>query len=154
MTEENNPDTPSTYEKKEYSTFVVEREINVPRSAAWEVLLELIEKNVDGYLVEGDPAPHGLGAVIVLPLPGQELREEVISFEPPWRRVYEISGAPLNLYQGTTSFTDQEDGCLMVWSLLIDPLPGGESDGFIELSQQVITAFVDQIKITAESSVK
>jgi len=42
----------------------------------------------------------------------------------------------------------------MVWSLLIDPLPNGESDGFIALSQQVITAFVDQIKIAAESSAK
>ena len=105
-----------------------------------------------GYLTEGDPAPHGLGAVIALPIPGQDLREEVISFEPPWRRVYEISGAPVALYQGTTALTEEEDGCLMVWTLLIDPLPNGESDGFVTLSQQVITGFVDQIKTVAESS--
>ena len=154
MTEESISDVPSTYVKKEYTTFVVEREIDAPRDVAWNVLLGLIEKNVGGYLIEGDPAPHGLGAVLTLPLPGQELREEVISFEPPWRRVYEISGAPVTLYQGTTAVTDHGDGCLMIWSLLIDLLPNGESDGFIALSQQVITAFVDQIKIAAESSAK
>ena len=152
MNEENNPDDPPPYVKKEYTTFVVERHVDADRETTWNVLLELIEKNVGGYLTEGDPAPHGLGAVIALPIPGQDLREEVISFEPPWRRVYEISGAPVALYQGTTALTEEEDGCLMVWTLLIDPLPNGESDGFVTLSQQVITGFVDQIKTVAESS--
>ena len=117
MNEGNNPDDPPPYVKKEYTTFVVERHVDADRETTWNVLLELIEKNVGGYLTEGDPAPHGLGAVIALPIPGQDLREEVISFEPPWRRVYEISGAPVALYQGTTALTEEENGCLMVWTL-------------------------------------
>ena len=46
MTEESTSDVSSTYVKKEYTTFVVEREIDAPRDVAWNVLLELIEKNV------------------------------------------------------------------------------------------------------------
>ncbi len=69
MTEEGISDAPSTYVKKEYTTFVVEREIDAPRDVAWNVLLGLIEKNVGGYLIEGDPAPHGLGRSLLFRFP-------------------------------------------------------------------------------------
>ena len=54
MNEENIPDDPPPYVKKEYTTFVVERHVDADRETTWNVLLELIVKNV---LV--DEGPYG-----------------------------------------------------------------------------------------------
>ena len=78
----------------------LERHVNAPREHTWKVLNDLIEKAAGGYVVEGDPAPHGPGAVLHLKLPGlaefsdssEPLVETVLSFEPPWRRAYSVTG--------------------------------------------------------------
>ena len=78
------------------------------------------------------------------------LSEEVISFEPPWRRVYELSGAPVALYQGTTAFTDRGETCLMAWSVVVDPLPDNTSNDFLALVQPFLDNFADQVRTRAE----
>ena len=92
-----------------------------------------------------------LAAGIALSVGDLDLVEEVISFEPPWRRVYELSGAPVALYQGTTAFVDRGDSCLMSWSLLVDPLPGSASDAFMAAAEKFLTGFADRLKEMVES---
>ncbi len=138
-------------ERKTYRTFVVERELAATRQVAWDTLHEMILTGIDAYATDGDPAPHGLGAVLKFHLGGLDLTEIVISFEPPWRRVYELSGAPVALYQGTTAFVDQGDTCLMSWSLVIDPLPDGSGDSFIADAERFITGFVDRLEMVVKS---
>ncbi|MEE1522788.1 MAG: hypothetical protein V1248_08155, partial [Acidimicrobiales bacterium] len=84
-------------------------------------------------------------------LGGLDLTETVISFEPPWRRVYELSGAPVALYQGTTAFVDQGDTCLMSWSLVIDPRPDGSGDSFITDAERFVAGFVDRLEMVVNS---
>ena len=80
------------------------------------------------------------------------LAEQVISFEPPWRRVYELTGAPVVLYQGTTAFTDRGETCLMAWSLVIDPLPDGGSDRFLVAAEAFLDNFADALVTRAKAA--
>ena len=137
--------------RKEYTTVVVERQIAAPREVAFGALCDLISEATGGYAVDGDPSPHGLGARLEFSMGDLDLVEEVISFEPPWRRVYELSGAPVALYQGTTAFVDRGDSCLMSWSLLVDPLPGSASDAFMAAAEKFLTGFADRLKDMVES---
>ena len=136
--------------KKEYVTIVVEREILAPRTAAFDALCTLNSERAGGYVTEGDPAPHGLGAQVEFTVGDLHLAEQVISFEPPWRRVYELTGAPVVLYQGTTVFTDRGETCLMAWSLVIDPLPDGGSDRFLVAAETFLDDFADALVARAE----
>ncbi len=138
--------------KKQYTTVVVEREIDAPRSVAFDAVCELIEEATGGRVSDGAADPHGLGARFEFVLGGMALSEEVISFEPPWRRVYELSGAPVALYQGTTAFTDQGDTCLMAWSVLVEPLPDGASDEFLAMVRPFLDGFADRVKDRSETT--
>jgi len=138
--------------KKQYTTVVVEREIDAPRSVAFDAACELIDEATGGRVSDGTGDPRGLGARFEFILGGVALSEEVISFEPPWRRVYELSGAPVALYQGTTAFTDQGDTCLMAWSVLVEPLPDGASDEFLAMVQPFLDGFADRVKDRSETT--
>ena len=138
--------------KKEYVTIVVEREVPAPRAAAFDALCTLISERAGGYVIEGDPAPHGLGARVEFTVGDLHLAEQVISFEPPWRRVYELTGAPVVLYQGTTAFTDRGETCLMAWSLVIDPLPDGGSDRFLVAAEAFLDNFADALVTRAKAA--
>ena|GEM_PF-184255 len=140
-----------TAKRKAYRTSVIERELATTRQRAWDTLHEMIVASTGGYATDGDPAPHGLGAVLEFRLGDLDLTKTVISFEPPWRRVYELSGAPVVLYQGTTAFVDQGDTCLMSWSLVIDPMPDGSGDSFITDAEEFITGFVDRLEEVVKS---
>ena len=138
--------------KKPYTTFVVEREIAAPRAVAFDTVCNLINEATGGPVTPGQVDPRGLGARFEFTLGELDLSEEVISFEPPWRRVYELSGAPVVLYQGTTAFTDQGERCLMAWSVVIDPLPNGASDTFLTEVEPFLTRFADGVKVRAEAA--
>jgi hypothetical protein len=140
-----------TEQRRTYTSIVIEREISAPRQAVWDALLDMIASATGGHVVEGVPAPHGLGAVFEFGMDGLSFREEVISFEPPWRRVYDLTGAPVGLYQGTTAITDRGDSCLLAWSLVIEPLPDGASDAFIGVAETFLTGFADRLKAMVES---
>ena len=137
--------------KKQYTTFVAEREIATHRSVAFDALCSLIDESTGGPLVDGVPGPHCLGAKFPFVSSGMNLLEEIISFEPPWRRVYELSGAPVNLYQATTVFTDLGTSCIMAWAVLIDPLPEGASDAFIVSAKSFLSYIADELKLRAEA---
>ena len=137
--------------KKQYTTFVAERGIAAPRAVAFDAACALISEATGGPVVDGSPEPHGLGARFEFTLGDLDLSEEVISFEPPWRRVYELSGAPVALYQGTTAFTDQDDHCLMAWSIVVDPLSDGAPDTFLAHVESFLTRFADNVKARAEA---
>ena len=138
--------------KKQYTTVVVEREIDAPRSVAFDAACELIDEATGGRVSDGTGDPRGLGARFEFMLGGMALSEEVISFEPPWRRVYELSGTPVALYQGTTAFTDQGDTCLMAWSVLVEPLPNDASDGFLAMVRPFLDGFADRVKDRSETT--
>jgi len=62
-----------------------------------------------------------------------------------------LTGGPVALYQGSTLFTDRGLTCLMAWSLLIDPLPDGSSDGFVVAARNFLDRFADAVKDRAEA---
>ncbi len=133
-----------------YKTFVVERPVAAPRDAVWSALVSLVSSA--GYTVEGDPSPHGPGATTAFRLGDREIVERVLSFEPPWRRCYEIvSGAPVTLYQGTITIRDDGPRCLLVWSYLCDQGDDPAAEPFLASVQQVLRGAADRVAAAAES---
>lgn len=108
--------------KKTYTTFVIEREIAAPRQVVWDALVHLQPEEWAG----NHPA-------------------RIITVEPPWRRVYELEGAPVALFQGTVALRDDGPSCHLVWAALVDPLPGGASEAFIEAARTTLTNAVDRL---------
>lgn len=134
-----------------YKTFVVERPVAAPRANVWAAIVDLVSSG--GYVVEGDPAPHGPGATTTFRLGGRDLVERVLSFEPPWRRCYEIvSGAPVRLYQGTITLRDDGARCLLVWSYLCDPGDDPEAEAFLAAVQQVLRGAAERAAVAAEAA--
>ena len=135
-----------------YKTFVVERPVAAPRDIVWRELLALVGSG--GYVVPGDPAPHGPGARVTLRLDDHDLVEETLSLEAPWRRCYEmVEGAPVTLYQGTTTIRDDGDRCLLVWSYLADLGPDPRAEAFLERCQQALRTATELVADAAERTV-
>lgn len=134
-----------------YRHVVIERHLSAPRDDVWAALLVLLGDATGGYDTPGDPAPHGPGATKHFRLGDLDLTEVTVSLEAPWRRVYEItSGAPVKFYQGSTVIVPEGDGSILMWSALIEPLPDGGSDAFVERAEVALTAAVDRIVATVE----
>ncbi len=137
----------------------LERHVKAPREHAWKVLNDLIEQTAGGYVVEGDPSPHGEGAVLHLQLPGRHessgsgevLVETVLSFEPPWRRAYSVAGPTgLDLYHGTFVLRDDQDECHLSWGVVVDPEPSPEGSAFLDFAVATIDGFLDFVVAVAE----
>ena len=134
-----------------YKTFVVERPVDAPRDTVWHALLELV--GAAGYTVEGDPAPHGPGATIAFRLGDYDLVEQTRSVEPPWRRCYAVTaGAPVALYEGTTTIRDDGPTCLLVWSYVADPGDHEGAEAFLERAQQALRTATERVAVAAESA--
>ena len=132
----------------------LERHVRAGREHTWNVMLELIEKGTGGYVTEGHPAPHGVGSVLHLAMGDDEpLVETVLSFEPPWRRVYEVTGAAthLDLYQGTFVLRDDGPECHLSWGAVVDPEPSPEGLEFLEFAVAFIGGFLDQVVEAAQA---
>lgn len=141
--------------RKKHQSRSLERHVRAPREHTWKVMLELIEANTGGYVEEGDPPPHGEGAVLHLPLgDGPPLVETVLSFEPPWRRAYSVEGdaTGLDLYHGTFVLRDDGPECHLSWGVVYDPEPSEEGIAFIEFATTFIGRFLDQVVVAAEAS--
>ncbi|MEM7139627.1 MAG: SRPBCC family protein [Actinomycetota bacterium] len=145
---------PEKPKKVKHTSRSLERHVRAPREHTWTTMLELIEMNTGGYVVEGDPAPHGVGAVIHLQLgAGDPLVETVQSFEPPWRRNYRVEGDHgLDLYEGTFVLRDDGDECHLSWGLVVDPEPSEQGWAFVDLAMTVIGGFMDQVVEVAEAN--
>lgn len=129
-----------------YKTFVVERHLEVPREHVWPALLEFLGDATHGYAVPGDPPPHGAGAEKRFRLGQWDLVERTLSFEPPWRRVYEIvSGAPVRRYQGTTALRDDGPECHLIWSYFAEAHDDGSSAEFLERAKAAVTTAADLV---------
>jgi len=142
-------------EKKiRYTSRSLERHIMAPREHAWAVFLAAIEDGVGGYVVEGDPAPHGVGAVLHVRLHDSSapLVETVLSFEPPWRRSYKVEGdLPLDFFEGTFVFRDDGEECHLAWGVVVDPEPTEAGWEFLDVAIAFIDGFMDQLVALAEA---
>lgn len=138
--------------KVRYTSRSLERHIKAPRDHAWAVFLAAIEEAAGRYVVPGEPAPHGVGAVLHLPMgDGDPLVETVQSFEPPWRRNYRVEGdMPLDFYEGTFVFRDDGDECHLSWGVVVDPEPTDAGWGFLEHAMAAIGGFMDRVVELAE----
>lgn len=109
---------------------MVERHVEVPRARVWEALLDLV----------GDEPEKRFR------IAQWDLVERTLSFEPPWRRVYEIvAGAPVKRYQGTVALRDDGPECHLIWSYLAEALDDGASDEFLERAKVAITTAADLV---------
>jgi uncharacterized protein YndB with AHSA1/START domain len=71
---------------------------------------------------EGDPAPNGVGAIRVLSVAGPPMREEVLSYERPYRFSYKIlSGLPVRDHVGTVEMQPVEGGTEVVYAVKTTP---------------------------------
>jgi uncharacterized protein YndB with AHSA1/START domain len=69
---------------------------------------------------EGDPAPNGLGAIRKLHLIGATVREEVTEYERPTKYSYRmLSGAPLDEFKATVTFTPTEEGTAVAYRVSV-----------------------------------
>lgn len=144
---------PEPPKKVKYTSRSLERHIAAPREHAWAVFLDTIERSGGPYVIEGDPAPHGVGSVLHLAIgEGEPLVETVLSFEPPWRRSYRVEGdMALDFYEGTFVFRDDGDECHLSWGVVVDPEPTDDGWAFLDLAMTIIGAFMDQVVERAEA---
>lgn len=71
---------------------------------------------------EGDPAPNGVGAIRVLTVAGPPMREEVLSYERPYRFAYKIlSGLPVRDHVGTVEMQPVDGGTEVVYAVKTTP---------------------------------
>lgn len=139
--------------KKKHRSASLERHVRATRDHTWATLLAELE-SATGYVEPGDPPPHGVGAVLHVPFDpvGPPLVETVISFEPPWRRVYRLEGdTGLDLYEGTFALRDDGDECHLAWAVVADPEPSTEGEAFLERAIAAIGGFLDRIVAAAEA---
>lgn len=152
---------------KKHLSRSLERHVKAPRQHTWEVLHDLLEKLAGGYVIEGDPPPHGSGAVLHIRLPGlveslghsealgsDVLVETVLSYEPPWRRAYSLTGeiTGLELYHGTFLLGDDGPECHLAWGVVVDPEPTAQGLAFLDFMVGAIKGFLDLVATTAERS--
>jgi hypothetical protein len=147
------PDPPAAPPKVKHVSRSLERHVRAPRERTWAALLQRLEVAGGGYVVEGDPAPGGVGAVLHLRLgAGPPLVETVLSFEPPWRRTYRVEGETgLDLYEGTFLVRDDGPESHLAWGVVVDPEPSPEGWAFLETAIAVIGAFLDSVVAAAEA---
>ena len=101
-------------------TFVLTRSIHAPQETVWASLLQMVEGagQGGGYHREGDPAPLGVGSVLLLDLAGSQMREVVTDYDAPNLRRYAIvAGAPVDGYEATIELSTAEAGTDVVWSV-------------------------------------
>jgi len=140
--------------KKKHVSRSLERHVNAPRDLTWPVLLQEIEAATGPYIVEGEPAPYGAGAVLHLDFDPTKppLVETVLSFEPPWRRAYKVEGdTGLDMYHGTFAIRDDGAECHLIWGVVVDPEPSPDGMEFLELAIAVIGGFLDRVVASAEA---
>jgi uncharacterized protein YndB with AHSA1/START domain len=71
---------------------------------------------------EGEPAPNGVGAIRVLSAVGPPMREEVLTYERPYRFAYKIlSGLPVRDHVGTVELQPSGGGTEVVYAVKTTP---------------------------------
>lgn len=124
------PDPPAKRKRKSYTTVVVEASMPRPRTNVWAAVLAMIEASTTAEF-------------------GNEM-----SNEPPWRYVYDRTDAPAVLCECSITIRDDGPTCNMAWAALIDPLPRGASDPFVDSVRSTFQGYIDAIaeRISTEPS--
>jgi hypothetical protein len=113
----------------------------------WDAMLEMIQAGM-GYVDEGEPAPHGIGATMHLPfVEGDPLVETVIGFDPPRQRRYKVEGegSHLDHYEAAFVIEPEGDTCRFQWYLDVDDEPTPEGAEFVVFAKGFIGNFVDMV---------
>jgi uncharacterized protein YndB with AHSA1/START domain len=78
------------------------------------------------YEREGDPPPHGVGAVRRFGSRVAASREEVVAYEPPHHFAYVLlSGLPVRNYRADVNLTPDGAGTRITWTSTFEPkIPG------------------------------
>lgn len=86
---------------------------------------------------EGEPAPNGVGAIRVLTLAGPPMREEVLTYERPYRFSYKVlSGLPVRDHIGTVELQPNDGGTEIAYAVKTTPT--------VPLAGSVVVAFMKQ----------
>jgi uncharacterized protein YndB with AHSA1/START domain len=86
---------------------------------------------------EGEPAPNGVGAIRVLTLAGPPMREEVLTYERPYRFSYKLlSGLPVRDHVGMVELQPNDGGTAITYAVKTTPT--------VPLAGSVVVAFMKQ----------
>ncbi len=138
----------------------VTRRLDAPPDAVFEVLAD--HGRYDRFagihrsevIVQGDPAPNGLGAVRRIWARGLRFEEEITAYEPSARLDYlilDVRGLPFSHEGGSIRLSPDGDGTEAVWSSSFEiPIPviGSAIDAI--LSRMLARGFVDVLDKSAE----
>lgn len=142
--------------RRTYLSRSLERPVRAPREHTWRAVLAGIGEPTGGHVVEGDPPPHGAGALLHLPTgDGEPLVGTVLSFEPPWRLAHSVEGpgTGLDLCHGTFVLRDDGPECHLSWGVVVDPDPSPEGAAFLGQVVATIDRFLDRVVAAAEEEV-
>ena len=91
---------------------------------------------VSDYEREGEPAPHGAGAIRRFGFPIYKSREQVLEFDPPHHLAYTLlSGLPLRDYRADVTLTEAAGGTDIEWRSSFEaPWPGAFWQAFLAFS--------------------
>ena len=99
----------------------------------------------------GDPAPNGVGAIRRFGTGRVEVREEVVTFEPPRKFEYRLlSGLPMRDYLATVLVDDAGDHVRITWSATFRPKYFGTGWLFRATVQKLTTDYSAALAREAE----
>ena len=121
--------------KKKYPSRSLEKLLDAPREHVWQLLNELSAQDLPRNLPSTDPA-HDPTIV-----------ETLLSFEPPWRRAYSLSGPATNLSLCHAAYflRDQGPQCQLSWGVVVNPQPSTQGLEFLECTVAATAAFINHI---------
>jgi len=126
--------------------------VGAPPQRVWDTLLAMIEAGV-GYVEPGNPAPHGVGAILHLPFAEEDpLIETVTGFEPPRVRRYKVEGEASHLDRYEAVFVVEPAGetSQLQWFLDVDEDPSAEGAEFVAFAIELIGGFVQAVAASFE----
>jgi uncharacterized protein YndB with AHSA1/START domain len=94
----------------------------------------------------GEPAPNGLGAVVVLRSHGIAVEEEITAFEPPRRLAYQlVAGLPLRHHEAEVCFEPLEGRTRVDWRVRFSPLIPGTGNLLARLLRERMAATLQRL---------
>ena len=110
----------------------VQEEVGAPLEQVWDVYTDHEGwqrwAGVQEVVVRqpGEPAPNGLGAIVVLRAHGVAVEEEITAFEPPRRLAYQIvAGLPFRNHEAEVYFEPLGPRTRVGWRVQFSPLIPG-----------------------------
>jgi len=100
---------------------------------------------------EGDPEPNGVGAIRVLTVAGPPMREEVLTYERPFRFSYKIlSGLPVRDHVGTVELQPNDGGTEITYAVKTTPTIPLAGAAVIAVLKQAIKSLLSGVAKESE----